>query len=470
MKLGKPLIYFIMMYIEQIYTGCLAQASYYIESNGEAAVIDPIRDYESYLSLAEERHAKLKYVFETHFHADFVSGHVDLARVAGIPIVYGPETESAIPAYIAKDGEEFSIGALKMLALHTPGHTPESTSFLLRDESGKDHAIFSGDTLFVGDVGRPDLFDGKFSREEMCARLYHSLNTKIKTLADDVIVYPAHGAGSSCGKNLGPEQQSTIGIQKATNYALKEMTVEAFTKEVTDGITAPPMYFAKNAQLNKTGYAAFETILQNGMKALSIEDFEKEIKKGVVVIDSRKAGDFELGFIPQSINIGLTGQYAIWAATLIDLKQPIALVCEPGTEKESVTRLTRTGFDAIVGFLDGGFENWKSSGKSIDMVVSIEPDELLIDAKFENDIQIIDVRKPSEWESGHLSQAQNIPLQDLEAKIPTLTRDKPFYIHCAGGYRSMVASSIFKKHGFTNIRNVYGGYAKIKEAEKELSE
>ncbi len=456
------------MYIEQIYTGCLAQASYYIESNGEAAVIDPIRDYQSYLSLAEERKAKLKYVFETHFHADFVSGHIDLAKAAGTPIVYGPETETSFDVHVAKDGEEFNIGDIKIKALHTPGHTPESTSYLLRDENGKDHAVFTGDTLFIGDVGRPDLFDGKFTREVMCTRLYNSLNTKIKTLADDVIVYPAHGAGSSCGKSLGPERQSTIGIQKATNYALQEMNVDEFIRQVTEGISAPPVYFAKNASINKTGYVQFDAVMQRGLKPLSTHDFETAIKNGAIIIDSRKPDDFEKGFIPKSMNIGLNGQYAIWAATLVDLRKSVMLVCDIEKEHESVLRLTRTGFDNILGYLEGGFDSWRAAGKAIDMIISIEPDELLIDAKFDKDIQIIDVRKPGEWDSGHMLQAQHLSLQDLEEKVDQFDKEKPYYIHCAGGYRSMIAASIFKQHGYTNIRNVYGGYAKIKEAENEM--
>ncbi len=458
------------MYIEQIYTGCLAQASYYIESEGEAIVIDPIRDYQSYISMAAERGAKIKFVFETHAHADFVSGHIDLAKAAGIPIVYGPEADTAFEAHIAKDGEVFEIGKIKIIAIHTPGHTPESTCYLLKDEQGKDHAIFTGDTLFIGDVGRPDLFDGKFTREEMCTRLYHSLNTKIKTLADDVIVYPAHGAGSSCGKNLGPERQSTIGIQKATNYALKDQSLENFIAEVTDGIQPPPMYFAKNASLNKSGYSSFDEVMNTGMKALSVKEFEAAITSDAIIIDSRKPADFENGFVAGSINIGLDGQYAIWAATLLDLKRPVLLVCEAGKEQESVLRLTRTGFDHILGYLSGGYEAWKEAGKDIDMVISIEPDELLMDAKFEKDIQIIDVRKPGEWDSGHMPQAQHFSLQDLESKIDNLDKEKPYYIHCAGGYRSMIASSIFKQHGYVNVRNVYGGYAKIKEAEKEMAQ
>jgi hydroxyacylglutathione hydrolase len=457
------------MYVEQIYTGCLAQASYYIESNGEAAVIDPIRDYQSYLSLAEERKARIKYVFETHFHADFVSGHIDLAKATGTPIVYGPETETSFDVHISKDGEEFRIGDIKIVALHTPGHTPESTTYLLKDENGKDNAVFTGDTLFIGDVGRPDLFDGKFTREEMCARLYNSLNTKIKTLADDVIVYPAHGAGSSCGKNLGPERHSTIGIQKATNYALQEMSLDDFIKSVTEGISAPPMYFAKNASINKHGYQQYDAVIGRGMKALTVAEFETEVKNGCVIIDSRLPDDFEKGFVPNAMSIGLNGQYAIWAATLIDLKSPIAIVCEKGKESESVSRLTRTGFENIVGYLDGGFEAWKAAGKEIDLVISIEPDELLMDAKFEKDIQIIDVRKPGEWESGHMEQAQHCSLQDLEENVDHFDKTKPYYIHCAGGYRSMIAASIFKQHGYTNVRNVYGGYKKIEQVQKELA-
>lgn len=455
------------MYIEQIYTGCLAQASYYIESNGEAAVIDPIRDYASYLSMAEERKAKIKFVFETHFHADFVSGHIDLAKAAGTPIVYGPETHTSFPVHVASDGEAFTIGAVTLVALHTPGHTPESTSYLLRDENGKDHAVFTGDTLFIGDVGRPDLFDGKFSKEEMATRLFHSLNNKIKTLSDDVIVYPAHGAGSSCGKNLGPERSSTIGIQKLTNYALQPMTLEEFIHQVTDGIPTPPSYFAKNASLNKNGYENFDTLLNRGVKPLDVAAFEEEIKKGCLVIDSRNPESFEAGFIKGAYNIGLNGQYAIWAATLIDLKKPIVLVCNDGSEKESVLRLTRTGFENITGYLKGGFDAWKNAGKPVDMVISVEPDELAIDARFEEKIQIVDVRKPGEWDGGHLKAAQHIALESLENQTETLDASRPVYVHCAGGYRSMIASSILKAKGFQNVRNVHGGYAKIKETDIE---
>jgi len=452
------------MYVEQIYTGCLAQASYYIESKGEAAVIDPIRDYQSYLSLAQERNAKIKFVFETHFHADFVSGHIDLAKATGTPIVYGPETETKFDVYIAKDGEVFSIGDAKIRALHTPGHTPESTSYLLSNEEDKDYAVFTGDTLFIGDVGRPDLFDGKFTREEMCSRLFQSLNNKIKTLADDVIVYPAHGAGSSCGKSLGPERHSTIGIQKATNYALQDMSLAEFISQVTEGITAPPSYFAKNANINKSGYIQFDAIMEKALKGLSLNEFENDMANGAIIIDSRTPQEFEEGFIPKSLSIGLTGQYAIWAATLIDLQKPIVLVCDAGKERESILRLTRTGFENILGYLSGGFETWKLAGKPIDMVISIEPDELLMDAKFEKDIQIIDVRKPGEWESGHMPQAQHISLQELGDSANQFDKNKPYYIHCASGYRSMIAASLLKQNGITNIRNVSGGYNKIKEA------
>jgi hydroxyacylglutathione hydrolase len=456
------------MYIEQIYTGCLAQASYYIESNGEAAVIDPIRDYLSYLSLASERSAKIKYVFETHFHADFVSGHIDLAKAAGTPIVYGPETQTGFDVHIAGDGEEFKIGKITIIALHTPGHTPESTSYLLKDENGKDHAVFTGDTLFIGDVGRPDLFDGKFSKEEMATRLYHSLNDKIKTLPDDVIVYPAHGAGSSCGKKLGPERSSTIGTQKLTNYALQPMDVQSFIHAITNGISAPPDYFAKNAHLNKSGYEDYEKVMNRGLRELDVAEFENEIMKGAVMIDSRIPDKFEDGFIKDSLNIGLNGQYAIWAATLIDLKMPILIVCEEGHEKESVLRLTRTGFDNILGVLKGGFEAWRDAGKPTDMVISIDADELALDAKFEKNIHILDVRKPDEWNEKHLKDAEHIQLQDLEEGIHDLDKNGSYYVHCAGGYRSMVAASLLKKEGIVNIKNVKGGFGKIKDTGMEM--
>ena len=456
------------MYIEQIYTGCLAQASYYIESNGEAAVIDPIRDYLSYLSLASDRGAKIKYVFETHFHADFVSGHIDLAKAAGTPIVFGPETQTSFEVHIAKDGEVFQIGDITITALHTPGHTPESTSYLLKDEQGKDNALFTGDTLFIGDVGRPDLFDGKYTKEEMATRLYNSLNNKIKTLNDDVIVYPAHGAGSSCGKKLGPERSSTIGVQKQTNYALQPMDVNAFVKEVTEGISAAPDYFSKNANLNKNGYADYDTVMEKGLTELSVPAFEKAMQEGATVIDSRIPDVFEQGFVKGSVNIGLNGQYAIWAATLIDLKTPLILVCDTGKEKESVMRLTRTGFENILGFLKGGYEAWKEAGKDIDLIISIDAEELALDAKFDEKIHILDVRKPDEWNESHVKKAEHISLQDLEDQTGRLDKNQTYYVHCAGGYRSMIAASLLKEKGFPNVKNVLGGFNKIKESGIEL--
>jgi hydroxyacylglutathione hydrolase len=456
------------MYIEQIYTGCLAQASYYIESDGEAAVIDPIRDYLSYLSLASEREAKIKYVFETHFHADFVSGHIDLARAAGTPIVYGPETQTNFDVHIAADGEAFRIGKVTITALHTPGHTPESTSYLLKDENGKEHAVFTGDTLFIGDVGRPDLFDGKFSKEEMATRLYYSLHEKIMTLPDEVIVYPAHGAGSSCGKKLGPERSSTIGTQKKTNYALQPMDKDAFVAAVTEGITTPPSYFAKNANLNKSGYQGYDEVMERGLQGLSVEEFENAVKDGAVIIDSRAPENFEDGFVKGSINIGLNGQYAIWAATLIDLKKPLLLVCDEGKENESVLRLTRTGFENILGYLKGGYEAWKNSERETDMVISIDADELAMDSKFEKNMHILDVRKPDEWNEKHLKKAEHISLQDLGTEIESLDKNETWYVHCAGGYRSMIAASMMKDHGIVNVKNVKGGFGKIKDTSMEV--
>lgn len=450
------------MYIEQLYTNCLAQACYYVESNGEAAIIDPIRDTDAYIAKAAERGAKIKYIFETHFHADFVSGHLDLAAKTGAQIVYGPDATTEYDVHNAKDGEVFQLGKLSLEVLHTPGHTLESSCYLLKDEAGKDYCLFSGDTLFVGDVGRPDLLDGVMTKEELAGMMYESLNTKIKPLADEVILYPGHGPGSSCGKNLGPETHSTIGAQKASNYALQPMDKAEFIRQVTDGISAPPAYFFVDAKLNKKGYRSLEEVIAESNVALSLADFEKQRQQGVRVLDVRIPDEFENGFIPGALNIGLNGQFAIWAGTLLPIHEPLLLVAPEGKEEETIIRLARVGFDQIKGYLLGGMDVWIKAGKALDMVISIEPEELALDYKHSS-IEVLDVRKPGEWDTCHLEGAIHGSLQDLEAKMPSLNKETPYYVHCAGGYRSMIAASMLKAQGFDNIRNVYGGWSKIKE-------
>ena len=456
------------MHIEQLYTNCLAQAAYYIESKGEVAIIDPIRDYQIYIDKANENGHKIKYVFETHFHADFVSGHVDLAKATGATIIYGPKAVTGFDSLIATDGQVFELGNITLTALHTPGHTPESTCYLLKDEKGKDHAVFTGDTLFVGDVGRPDLLDGNpdLNTEKMAGWLYESLNSKLKPLADDVIVYPAHGPGSACGKSMGKETFSTIGVQKASNYAMAELTKEEFIKQVTDGISAPPDYFFKDAKLNKQGYASISEVKSNGLKALSLEEFDTLKTDGALIIDSRDPLVFENGFVPRSISIGLNGQYAIWAATLFELDRKIILVTEIGSEQESVVRLARVGFDNIAGYLDGGYETWVNSGKRIDMLVSVDTEELALEQKHGKNIGIIDVRKPSEFEQGHVEGAEFNTLADLQNNLEHIDKDKDQYVYCAGGYRSVIACSILKANGYHKVNNVYGGYGAIKLDER----
>lgn len=450
------------MLVEQLYTKCLAQAAYYVESDGEAAIIDPLRDTDAYVLKAQERGVKIKYILETHFHADFVSGHLDLAAKTGAQIVYGPGAGTEYSKYEAKDGEVLKLGKITLEVLHTPGHTPESSCYLLKDEDGKDYCLFSGDTLFVGDVGRPDLLDGKMTKEELASMMYDSLNNKIKPLADEILLYPAHGPGSSCGKNLGPETHSTIGAQRASNYAMQEMSREEFIAQVTDGITAPPKYFFEDARLNKAGYLSLEEVIKKSNKALGLEDFAAKMQDGVQVMDVRIPDEFEMGFIPGSMNVGLNGQYAIWAGTLLNVHEPLLLVCPEGSEEEAVTRLARVGFDNILGYLHGGFESWKAAGKQVDMVISITPEELALDYKH-SDIEVLDVRKPSEWDTCHLKDATFGSLQDLESTMNELDKNKTWYVHCAGGYRSMIAASMLKAKGFANIKNVYGGWSKIKE-------
>ena len=449
------------MFVQQLYTNCLAEAAYYIESNGEAAIIDPIREIESYIALAKSRGSKIKYVFETHFHADFVSGHIDLAKQTGATIVFGPLADTNYKVYNATDGEEFKIGDLTLRALHTPGHTPESTCYLLLDKSLQEYCVFTGDTLFVGDVGRPDLLDGKMTSNELASLLYDSLNKKIKTLPDEVLVYPAHGPGSSCGKNIGKETWSTIGHQKKTNYALGNMTKEDFIRAVTEGLSAPPAYFFEDARINKNGYDSIDDVVRKNKKPLSIDAFQNELKNGALILDTRSPDEFEKGFIKGSIYIGLQGMFAIWAGTIIDIKRKLLIVCDAGKEEETVIRLARVGFENVAGYLEGGLDTWKNTKLNFDTISSIEPAEFAV--KVKEGSHVLDVRKFSEAENGHISNATVLPLNELEKNLISLDKDETFYVHCAGGYRSMIASSILKANGFENVVNVRHGWNKIKD-------
>lgn len=456
------------MYIEQLYTGCISEAAYYIESDGVAAVIDPLRDIDAYLELASKRNARIQYIFETHFHADFVSGHLDLAAATGATIVYGPNTVTEFPVHVAKDGESFQIGKLRIEVLHTPGHTLESSCYLLHDEAGKAHAIFTGDTLFVGDVGRPDLAQkgAELTMEDLAGMLYESLQQKIMPLADEVILYPAHGAGSSCGKNLGPETYSTIGAQKQSNYALQPQSKEDFVKAVTEGLAAPPQYFPINAAINKQGYSSLNSVLEKGLQALDIPGFKLAAKQSnTFILDTRHATAFTQGFIPGSISIGLEGRFAEWAGSLLPFDQNIILVTEPGKEKESIIRLARVGFEKIIGYLDGGYEAWVNAGERIDMIVDVEADELAMDLPFDENLVVVDVRKETEFGNGHVKDAVNIPLNDMmdPGSMANLEEHHNIYVHCAGGYRSVIAASLIKRQGIHNLRNILGGWNKIKE-------
>jgi len=456
------------MKVEQIYTGCLAQGAYYIESNGEVAIIDPLREVSPYLERAKADGAYIKYIFETHFHADFVSGHVTLAKATGAPIVFGPNANPAFDAIIAKDFQEFKIGAVTLVVLHTPGHTMESTTYLLRDEQGKDHAIFSGDTLFLGDVGRPDLAQkmGVLTERDLAGYLFESLRTKIMPLADDVTVYPAHGAGSACGKNMMKETVDTLGNQKKMNYALRaDMTKEEFVAEVIDGLLPPPQYFPLNVKLNKEGYDDIDQILTRGSKELSPQAFEALANEsGAVVLDVRHQDDFAKGHIPRSIFIGLNGGFAPWVGTLIaDIQQPILLVCESGREEEAITRLSRVGFDNTLGFLKGGFEAWKTAGMDYDTVHSIGAEEFKKTVESTTDSAIFDVRKHNEYASEHVVNAKTTPLDFINNHLSEFPDNQSFYVHCAGGYRSMIAASILKSRGIHNLIDVKGGFKAIKE-------
>jgi glyoxylase-like metal-dependent hydrolase (beta-lactamase superfamily II)/rhodanese-related sulfurtransferase len=456
------------MYIQQLYTGCLSEAAYYIEDKGEAAIIDPLRDIDEYLLMAKERKATIKYIFETHFHADFVSGHLDLAQASGAPIIYGPLTETAFPIYKAKDGEQFKLGDLTIEVLHTPGHTIESSCYLLRDANGKAHAIFTGDTLFVGDVGRPDLSSGNLNKEELAGLLYDSLQQKIKPLPDKVIIYPAHGPGSSCGKNLGPDTYSTLGEERQTNYALKPQTKEEFIRVVTEGLITAPQYFSINARINKEGYESLDGVMENALKPLSLEAFKELIKNDdTIILDTRNSTQFTEGFVPGSISIGLDGRFAEWAGSLLPFDKPIVLITEPGKEKESAIRLARVGFDQMKGYLQGSFETWKSAKETVDLIINVDADEMAIDLRFDPKLEVVDVRRETEYGDGHLIDALNIPLETLTdpGTMARFNDTDNIYLHCAGGYRSVIACSLFKRQGIHNLRNISGGYAAIKELE-----
>lgn len=451
-----------------MYTSCLAESAYYIESDGEAAIIDPIRETTPYLEKLKSTGAKLKFVFETHFHADFVSGHIDLAKKTGAKIVFGPLAETKYEVVNAKDGEFFSLGKIKIKVLHTPGHTPESSCFLLLDEKGKEHCIFTGDTLFIGDVGRADLLDGKMSSAELASLLYDSLNNKIKPLSDEVLIYPAHGAGSSCGKNIGKETWDTLGQQKKTNYALQEMSREDFIKAVTDGLSAPPQYFFKDALINKNGYDNIDEVMSRNLKALDAEEIKNEIINGTLVLDTRDPDSFEKGFIKGALNIGLGGQYAIWLGTLVDINQKLVIVSDEGKENDSILRAARVGFENVKGFLKGGMAAWVKAGKPVEKIQSITPKEFADKIKDWKQ-NVLDVRKTPEYETAHVKGAELMELASLSKNLNKLDKQKTYLVHCAGGYRSMIASSILKANGFENPVNVYGGFNQIKNTSAPIA-
>lgn len=457
------------MKIEQIYTGCLAQGAYYIESNGEAVVIDPLREVEPYIEKARRDQATIKYVFETHFHADFVSGHVDLSKQTGATIVYGPTATPSFAAHIAKDGETFKVGNITFKVLHTPGHTMESACYLLQNEEGKDVALFSGDTLFIGDVGRPDLAQkaASMTQEELAGTLYDSLRSKIMPLSDDIIVYPAHGAGSACGKNMSKETSDTLGHQKQTNYALRQnMSREEFIREVTEGLSAPPAYFPLNVMLNKQGYESIHEVLQRGKQDLTPDAFEAAANEtGALILDTRDPQVFAKGFIPNSINIGIDGSFAPWVGALVpDIKQEILIVADEGREEEVVTRLARVGYDYTLGYLKGGFAAWQDAGKEVDTIRSI-PAPVFAQEWKETKDTVLDVRKPSEYQSEHVEGAVNLPLDTINENLAMLNKDENYYVYCAGGYRSMIFASILKARGFQTLVDVQGGFKAIKESE-----
>lgn len=461
------------MKVEQIYTGCLAHAAYYIEDNGEAAIFDPLREVQPYIDRANQDKAKIKYVFETHFHADFVSGHLDLAKKTGAKIVYGPTAKPQFESIVAEDNDIFEVGNYKIKVLHTPGHTMESTTYLLIDENGADHGIITGDTLFIGDVGRPDLAQHvieDLTEEKLAAHLYDSLHNKILPLEDHLMVYPNHGAGSACGKMMSKETTDTLRNQKATNYALQPMGKEEFVKQLLTGLTAPPAYFPKNVLMNIKGYESIDSVMQKAKRPLGAEAFEAAANEtGALILDTRDAEEFAKGFIPNSINIGLDGNFAMWVGEMIpDLQQKILLVAEEGKEEEAMIRLSRVGYDNSIGFLERGFNSWMYAQKETDQVDRIDATDLK--SKMEQEVIVFDVRKKSEFDSEHVLGANNIPLNQINSHLAELPKDKPFVLHCAGGYRSMLAASMLKARGWDNFVDVRGGFKAIKETEIPVSD
>jgi len=453
------------MYVEQLYTGCLAEAAYYIESEGQAAIIDPLREIAPYLELAQKRGATVKYIFETHFHADFVSGHLDLAAKTGATIVFGPTAKPAFSAYIAEDNELFNLGNVQIKTLHTPGHTMESSTFLLIDEEGNDHAIFTGDTLFIGDVGRPDLaVKTDLTMEDLAGHLYDSLQNKILPLANEVVVYPGHGAGSQCGKHMSNETVSTLGQQRQFNYALQPMDKAKFIEVVTDGLSTPPAYFPENARINKTGYENIEQVLQRNTQPLTVSQMQEALQQGAILLDTRTPDSFEKGFIPGALNIGLNGQYAVWVGSLVKFGAPMVVVAEPGQEAEAILRLARVGFENVKGFLQGGVQAWQDAGNTLETVSSVTAQEAL-ELKNAQGFDVLDVRRNTENDTERVEGSLNIALMDLEESLDQLDKNTPYLVHCAGGYRSMIAASILKQNGFTNFKNVYGGFKAMKEVE-----
>lgn len=464
------------MNVEQIYTGCLAQGAYYIESGGEAVIIDPLREVQPYIQKAEHRGAKIKYVLETHFHADFVSGHIDLAEKTGATIVFGPGAKPGFEAHIAADGEILHIGNARIKVIHTPGHTMESVCYLLIDEEGKETSLFTGDTLFIGDVGRPDLAQkvvADLTQEKLAGHLYDSLHQKIMPLSDDIIVYPAHGAGSACGKNMSKETSDTLGNQKKTNYALQPMSKEEFIKQVLDGLMPPPVYFPQNVLMNIQGYESIDEVISKGTKGLSPEEFETIANStDALLLDTREAQVFAKGFIPNSINIGIDGNFAPWVGALVpDVKQTILIIAAERREEEVVTRLARVGYDNTIGYLEGGFKGWQNAGKETDTIESIPVDELAKRIEQDPDLNILDVRKKSEHFSEHVIDSENIALDYINEHIAEVNKDKTYYVHCAGGYRSMIFSYILRARGYDNLIDVQGGFKAIKESGKfEISD
>ncbi|NBW02642.1 MAG: MBL fold metallo-hydrolase [Cytophagia bacterium] len=464
------------MKVEQIYTGCLAQGAYYIENNGEAAIIDPLREVQPYIEKAKRNNAKIKYVFETHFHADFVSGHLDLSAKTGAPIVYGPNAACEFDCISATDGQEFPLGDAKIRVIHTPGHTMESTCFLLIDQAGKATSLFSGDTLFIGDVGRPDLaqkLSSDLTEDMLAGFLYDSLHNKIMPLADDITVYPAHGAGSACGKNMSKETTDTLGNQKKTNYALNpDLSREEFIKELLTGLVAPPAYFPLNVLMNIQGYDSIDKVLERGQHALSPAAFEAAANEtSALILDTRNVQTFAAGFVPNSINIAIDGSFAPWVGAMIpDIKQEILLVTEEGREEEVITRLARVGYDFTIGYLKGGIAAWKDAGKELDQIESISVEETLNRAQL-GEGEIIDVRKNSEYLSEHIVDVENAPLDFINDSMLKIKKDKTYFVHCASGYRSMIFISTLRARGYENLIDVQGGFKAIKESEKfKLSE